>query len=66
MLVQIYEAGTNEMVMADVTVNADNSIVIKINQTDSSVTSLAAGTYKGCCHRLKLKKILLRKSAAEG
>lgn len=46
MLVQIYEAGTNEMVMADVTVNADNSIVIKINQTDSSVTSLAAGTYK--------------------
>lgn len=46
MLVQIYEVSTNEMVMADVTVNADNSIVIKINQTDSSVTSLAAGTYK--------------------
>lgn len=46
MLVQVYEAATNAMVLTDVQINADNSIVITINQTDAAVTSLAAGTYR--------------------
>lgn len=46
MLVQVYEAATNDMVIADVSLNEDNSITVVINQTDSTATTLAAGTYK--------------------
>lgn len=46
MLVQVYEVATNAMVLADVQVNSDNSISIIINQTDTAVTSLTAGTYR--------------------
>lgn len=34
------------MVLTDVQINTDNSIVITINQTDAAVTSLAAGSYR--------------------
>lgn len=43
---QVYEAATNAMVLTDVQINTDNSIVITINQTDAAVTSLAAGSYR--------------------
>lgn len=46
MLVQVYEAATNNMVIADVSLNEDNSITVVINQTDSTATTLAADTYK--------------------
>lgn len=46
MLVQVYEAATNAMVLTDVQIGADNSITIIINQTDASVTSLSAGAYR--------------------
>ena len=46
MLVQVYEMATNAMVLTDVQIGADNSITIIINQTDESVTSLSAGTYR--------------------
>lgn len=46
MLVQVYEAATNAMVLTDVQINTDNSITITINQTDAAVTSLAAGSYR--------------------
>lgn len=45
MLVQVYEAATNAMVLADVVVNANNSIVITINDT-AAAGSLTAGTYR--------------------
>lgn len=45
MLVQVYETATNTMVLADVTVNANNSIVITINDT-AATGSLTAGTYR--------------------
>lgn len=46
MLVQVYEVATNNMVIADVSLNEDNSITVVINQTDSTTTTLAADTYK--------------------
>ena len=45
MLVQVYETATNAMVLADVVVNTDNSIVITINDTAGAGT-LTAGTYR--------------------
>lgn len=45
MLVQVYETATNAMVLADVVVNANNSIVITINDT-AAAGSLTAGTYR--------------------
>lgn len=45
MLVQVYETATNAMVLADVVVNTDNSIVITINDTAGTGT-LTAGTYR--------------------
>lgn len=45
MLVQVYEATSNAMVMADITVKADNSIVITINDVNAA-GSLASGAYK--------------------
>lgn len=45
MLVQVYETATNAMVIADVVVNTDNSIVITINDTAGTGT-LTAGTYR--------------------
>ena len=45
MLVQVYEAATNAMVLADVVTNASGSIVITINDTENA-GSLTAGTYR--------------------
>lgn len=45
MLVQVYEAATNAMVLADVVTNASGSIVITINDTAGTGT-LTAGTYR--------------------
>ena len=46
MLVQVYDATTNAMVLTEVQIGTDNSITIIINQTDESVTSLSAGAYR--------------------
>lgn len=46
MLVQVYEATTNALVLTEVQIGTDNSITIIINQTDESVTSLSAGAYR--------------------
>lgn len=45
MLVQVYETATNAMVIADIAVGTDNSIVITINDTANAGT-LAAATYR--------------------
>ena len=46
MIVQLYEVATNQMVIADVAVNATNyNVTITINDTNSAGT-LTAGTYK--------------------
>lgn len=45
MLVQVYETATNAMVIADIAVGTDNSIVVTINDTANAGT-LAAATYR--------------------
>lgn len=45
MLVQLYEVATNALVMADISVQSDNSIVIVMNDT-AGAQQLTAGSYK--------------------